>query len=99
MDGQQRITSFFLLLRAFYRKLEVMTEDDDVRGLKTQIEPCIWDINPISTKVSDKTKIHIISEVATEEDNETFHKILETGLSSENATDNYSINYRFLKTM
>lgn len=97
IDGQQRITSFFLLLRAFYRKLEVMTEDDDVRGLKTQIEPCIWDINPISTKVSDKTKIHIISEVATEEDNETFHKILETGLSSDNATDNYSVNYRFFK--
>lgn len=97
IDGQQRITSFFLLLRAFYRKLEIMTEDDDVRGLKTQIEPCIWDINPISTKVSDKTKIHIISEVATEEDNETFHKILETGLSSDNATDNYSVNYRFFK--
>lgn len=97
IDGQQRITSFFLLLRAFYRKLEVMTEDDDVRGLKTQIEPCIWDINPISTKVSDKTKIHIISEVATEEDNETFHKILETGLSSDNATDDYSVNYRFFK--
>lgn len=97
IDGQQRITSFFLLLRAFYRKLEVMTEDDDVRGLKIQIEPCIWDINPISTKVSDKTKIHIISEVATEEDNETFHKILETGLSSDNAIDNYSVNYRFFK--
>ena len=97
IDGQQRITSFFLLLRAFYRKLELMTEDDDVRGLKTQIEPCIWDINPISTKVSDKTKIHIISEVATEEDNETFHKILETGIVSESATDHYSVNYKFFK--
>ena len=97
IDGQQRITSFFLLLRAFFRKLEVMVEDDDVAGLKNQLAPCIWDINPISQKVSDKTKIHIESLVATEEDNVTFHKILETGLSSELATDNYSANYRFFK--
>jgi uncharacterized protein with ParB-like and HNH nuclease domain len=97
IDGQQRITSFFLMLRAFYRKLEVMIEDEDVTGLKNQLAPCIWDINPISQKVSDKTKIHILSLVATEEDNETFHEILETGVSSDLATDNYSVNYRFFK--
>jgi uncharacterized protein with ParB-like and HNH nuclease domain len=97
IDGQQRITSFFLLLRAFYRKLEVMVEDEDVIGLKNQLAPCIWDINPISQKVSDKSKIHIESLVATEEDNETFHKILETGIGSELASDNYSVNYRFFK--
>ncbi len=97
IDGQQRITSFFLLLRAFFRKLEVMVEDEDVAGLKNQLAPCIWDINPISQKVSDKTKIHIVSLVATEEDNETFHQILETGISSDLAMDNYSRNYRFFK--
>lgn len=97
IDGQQRITSFFLLLRAFFRKLEVMVEDEDVAGLKNQLAPCIWDINPISQKVSDTTKIHIESLVATEEDNETFHNILRTGIASENATDNYSVNYRFFK--
>jgi coproporphyrinogen III oxidase len=47
--------------------------------------------------VSDKTKIHIVSLVATEEDNETFHQILESGVSSDLATDNYSRNYRFFK--
>ncbi|MDV6344066.1 DUF262 domain-containing HNH endonuclease family protein [Nitrosomonas sp. Is37] len=97
IDGQQRVTSFFLLLRAFYRKLENMIEDEDVVGLKNQIAPCIWDINPISQKVSEKTKIHIESLVATEEDNDTFHKILETGSTIDSATDNYSINYRFFK--
>jgi len=97
IDGQQRITSFFLLLRAFFRKLEMMVEDEDVAGLKNQLAPCIWDINPISQKVSDKTKIHIESLVATEEDNDTFHKILETGISSDLATDNYSVNYRYFK--
>ena len=97
IDGQQRITSFFLLLRAFFRKLEDMIDDEDVVGLKNQLAPCIWDINPISQKVSDKTKIHIESLVATEEDNETFHKILESGQSSVKAIDNYSVNYRFFK--
>jgi uncharacterized protein with ParB-like and HNH nuclease domain len=97
IDGQQRITSFFLLLRAFFRKLEDMIEDADVIGLKNQLAPCIWDINPISQIVSDKTKIHIESKVATEEDNDTFHNILETGITKDNAVDNYSVNYRFFK--
>jgi len=97
VDGQQRITSFMLLLRSFYKKLEDMDEDEDVIGLKNQLAPCIWDTNSISQKVTDKTKIHIVSEVATEEDNEVFHRILETGLIEENRTDNYSKNYRFFK--
>ena len=45
IDGQQRITSLFLLLRAFYKKLEEMKEDDNIKGLKLQIEPCIWKID------------------------------------------------------
>lgn len=97
IDGQQRITSFMLLLRSFFKKLDDMVEDEDVIGLKNQLAPCIWDINPISQKVTDKTKIHIVSEVATEEDNETFHKILETGIIVEERTDNYSKNYKFFK--
>ncbi|MDR3346751.1 MAG: DUF262 domain-containing HNH endonuclease family protein [Campylobacteraceae bacterium] len=98
IDGQQRITSLLLMLRAFYRKLEDMVEDDDVIGLKNQLAPCIWDINPISQKISDKTKIRVISLVAAEEDNDTFHKILETGNSNKNALDNYSTNYSFFKS-
>lgn len=97
IDGQQRITSFMLMLRAFYKKLENMTEDEDVIGLKNQLAPCIWDINPISQKVSDKTKIHIISLVATEEDNGTFHEILKTGTAVDEANDNYSKNFIFFK--
>lgn len=97
IDGQQRITSFFLLLRSFYRKLEDMVEDDNVIGLKSLLAPCIWDVDSISQKVTDKTSIHIQSDVATEEDNEVFHKILETGICDENAKDNYSKNYSFFK--
>lgn len=97
IDGQQRITSLFLLLRAFYKKLELMNEDDDVLGLKMQVGPCIWDVHSISKRVNDFSKIHILSEVATEEDNDVFHNILRTGEYNVNAHDNYSLNYGFFK--
>jgi uncharacterized protein with ParB-like and HNH nuclease domain len=98
IDGQQRITSFFLLLRAFFRKLEDMPQDDQVIGLKNKLAPCIWETDRISGKVVDSSAIHIMSLVATEEDNETFHRILATGECSEHLTDNYSVNYRFFKS-
>lgn len=97
IDGQQRITSFFLLLRAFFRKLEDMPQDDQVIGLKNKVAPCIWDTDRFSGKVTDFSSIHIASLVATEEDNDTFHRILETGESNPLAMDNYSKNYRFFK--
>lgn len=95
IDGQQRITSLFLLLRAFYKKLENMAEDDNIIGLKNQISPCIWDVDPISKKVKDNTKIHIKSKVATESDNEVFHNILYNGIINEQNVDLYSSNYSF----
>jgi hypothetical protein len=99
IDGQQRITSFLLLLRAFYRKLEDMDQTKpSVIGLKNQIAPCIWDVDSISQVVTDRTKIRIKSLVVTEEDNDIFHEILETGVSNQNAEDNYSKNYRFFKS-
>lgn len=100
IDGQQRITSLLLLLRAFYKKLENSTiVDDNITGLKNQIAPCIWDVNPISGRVSDTSLIHIESRVATESDNEVFHAILRTGKSKPSATDLYSKNYNYFFSM
>jgi hypothetical protein len=95
IDGQQRITSFLLLLRAFYRKLEGMPKDDNVLGLKNQIAPCIWNVNPISGLVDDQHVIHIESRVATEADNEILHEVLKKGEASEKARDLYSANFRY----
>lgn len=97
IDGQQRITSFMLLLRAFYKKLEDMIDDREVNNLRNLVAPCIWNVHRLSGEITDKKDIHIFSEVATEEDNETFHRILETGVSITNASDNYSLNYNFFK--
>lgn len=95
IDGQQRITSLLLLFRAFYRQLEEMQEDENVLGLKNQIGPCIWEVDSISQRVKDKTKIHIESLVATESDNDAFHFILETGTIPADALDLYSQNFDF----
>ncbi|MBV6547084.1 DUF262 domain-containing protein, partial [Ursidibacter maritimus] len=100
IDGQQRITSFMLLLRAFYTQLEKMDSNNkNVIGLKQRLEPCIWEIERISREVDNKSNIKILSDVATEADNETFHKIIESGLFDEKKLDNYTQNYAyFLKT-
>lgn len=95
IDGQQRITSFFLLLRAFYKKLEEMPEDIRVNGLKNQIAPCIWDIDPISQQVEDRKKIHIETLVATDDDRDKFHSLLENGNVEVLPTNIYSRNYKF----
>ncbi|WP_432481373.1 DUF262 domain-containing protein [Moraxella sp. ZY200743] len=97
IDGQQRTTSLMLLLRAFYKQLEEMQEDEQVIGLKNQLAPCLWDINKISQKVDDKSKIHIVSEVITEQDNLIFRDILENGIANQNNNDNYSKNYLFFQ--
>jgi hypothetical protein len=96
IDGQQRITSLFLLLRAFYSKLEMMSEDINVRGLKSQIAPCIWDVDEISMIVNDKSKIHLESRVSTAQDNEVLQKILFSGsIENGSAKSKYAENYRF----
>ncbi len=96
IDGQQRITSLFLLLRAFYSKLEMMSEDINVRGLKSQIAPCIWDVDEISMVVNDKNKIHLESRVSTAQDNDVLQKILYSGKTeSGSAKSKYAENYNF----
>lgn len=99
IDGQQRITSFMLLLRAFYFKLEIQLEenpqDEEVQGLMKSIEPCIWKINAMTKKVSDRKETHIKTLVATDEDKGDFDLILETGRGRDKSTSYYSKNYVF----
>ncbi len=96
IDGQQRITSLFLLLRAFYSKLDTETDDKDIQGLKDIIGKCLWDINEITGKINMK-KIHISSDVALDDEKEDFYHILETGksLANNNKPTQYKKNYDF----
>lgn len=96
IDGQQRITSFSLLLRALYEKLKNMIESPEVKGLMSDIEPCIWDINRITKKVDNNESIHIESKVVVEKIRNKFHNILMNGVDlTSKDKDLYTLNYIF----
>lgn len=94
IDGQQRITSLFLLLRAIYTKL-IKGDDantDAARNFIGKIEPAIWRTDNLTGKV-DYSDILLTSKVVDNAGNEILRKILETGEADIKADDNYSKNY------
>lgn len=93
IDGQQRITSLFLLLRAVFTMLEKEeTKSDEVSNFIREILPAIWKKDEMTGKV-DRTQMLIRSEVVSDSGNELLRTILETGVADPKATDNYSKNY------
>lgn len=101
IDGQQRITSLFLLLRAIYTKLVVTPEAERTAEAKNfigKIEPAIWRTNKLTGTV-DYKNILLTSRVVNNEGNEILRTILETGKADENAKDNYSKNYRHFQEL
>lgn len=98
IDGQQRITSLFLLLRAIYTKLRESDEPTkEAKNFISQIEPAIWRTNKLTGEV-DYSNILLESKVMNNEGNEVLKKILEFGETSSEAKDNYSKNYnKFLE--
>jgi len=93
IDGQQRITTLLLLLRAIYKKLEI-AKDEQSLYLKTEIEPCIWKVIGIPPK-PDKNQIRIDTKVATDKDRNALIQILKTGETT--GKDNYSKNYQLFQ--
>lgn len=76
IDGQQRLTTLMLLLRAFYNKLGSM-KDSRSKRMKEDIEKCIWRANEFGEFETSALKIN--SQVATDEDKEEFIAILKDG--------------------
>lgn len=99
VDGQQRITSLFLLLRAFHKKvtdlLQVDKTNNNLKGVRTKIEPCIWKVDPISGQVTDYTLLNIDSRVALDDDKEDLMTILEEGRCPQKSESQYTINYQY----
>lgn len=99
IDGQQRITSLLLFLRAIYTKLNnIGDKTSSVKNFISQIEPTIWRRDKLTNDV-DYSKILITSKVITDSVNEIFRSILETGIADDNANDNYSVNYRLFQKL
>lgn len=101
IDGQQRITSLFLLLRAIYTKLVTTPEAErtlEANNFISKIEPSIWRTNKLTGKVDFKD-ILLESRVVNNEGNEILRSILESGQANENAKDNYSKNYIYFQEL
>ena len=95
IDGQQRLITFLLMLRAFYRAFEDI-EVKNKENILTSIGKCIWNGDEFGNV--DKTSLKLKSEVASDEDIKEFKKILETGEATEKNLSNYAVNYRlFIK--
>lgn len=99
IDGQQRITSLFLLLRAVFSMLEKEdNKTDEVNNFIQKIKPALWKENEMTGK-EDRSKILLRSEVVTDSGNLILRNILESGEADKYAKDNYSKNYNKFKEL
>ena len=94
IDGQQRLTTIMLLLRAFYTKFGNM-QDEKSRSTRDVIAQCIWKTDEFGKPLTDQLKID--SEVATDDDKEGFLNILKSGIADKNDRSKYATNYRFFQ--
>ena len=93
IDGQQRITSLLLLLRAVFAMLE--NEDNktkEVLNFIRKIKPALWKENEM-TGEEDRSQMLLRSDVVSDSGNEILRSILESGQTAKDAADNYSKNF------
>ncbi len=95
IDGQQRLTTLMLLLRAFYAKYGNM-QDEESKATRETIEKCIWKTNEFGKPNLSALKID--SEVATDSDKDEFLSILKSGNAPNTMKSNYAVNYRFFQS-
>jgi len=94
IDGQQRLTTLMLILRAFYDKFANM-QDTNSKLTRNHIEKCIWKTDAFGTAV--KSDLKIDSEVATDNDKEEFLELLRTGEVKAGSKSQYVRNYQFFQ--
>ena len=94
IDGQQRLTTLMLLLRAFYSKFGHMMDKASI-STKQNIERCLWKTDEFGEP--DRKALKIDSEVATDKDKEEFLEILRTGNVDKGQKSHYAENYRFFQ--
>ena len=93
IDGQQRLTTLMLLLRAFYESFG-KGEDKNTSATKRLIATCIWQTDEFNEPTN---KLKIDSEVATDDDRAEFLEILQNGDVDDSMKSRYADNYRFFK--
>lgn len=94
IDGQQRLTTLMLLLRAFYARFGKM-RDSGTQLVQERVEKCIWKKDELGAII--KTELKIDSEVATDAQKDQFLSILKNGEAPESMKSQYAVNYRFFE--
>ncbi|WP_077390604.1 DUF262 domain-containing protein [Mobilibacterium timonense] len=92
IDGQQRLTTLMLLLRAFYSFFGAM-KDSNSKKTADDIAKCIWKTDEFGTPNMDALKID--SEVSSDIDKDEFLTLLKSGTVNNNMKSIYAQNYRF----
>ena len=94
IDGQQRLTTLMLLLRAFYDKF-LNAKDSNTIETRKEISKCIWKTDLYGNPKLDELKIQ--SDVAGDEDKEEFLNILKTGDVPNTYKSRYAVNFKNFK--
>jgi len=95
IDGQQRLTTLMLLLRAFYSKFSHMQDKASV-STRENIEKCLWKTDEFGEP--DMSLLKIDSEVANDNHKEEFLNILRKGDAPKSMSSTYAENYRFFQS-
>lgn len=96
IDGQQRLTTLMLLLRAFYSKFGHMQDEASILT-RQNIEKCLWKTDEFGKP--DMTQLKIDSEVATDNDKDEFLDILKTGIAGKGMKSQYASNFRLFQSL
>lgn len=94
IDGQQRLTTLLLLLRAFYERFSHMQYEEATETTKL-IARCIWKTNEFGKPNMETLKID--SEVASDRHKEEMKNILRSGITTKEQDSAYAQNYRFFQ--
>ena len=93
IDGQQRLITILLMLRAFYQDMDNFS-DSWSREIRKNIGRCIWETDEEGRPDRDKLKID--SQVVTDDERNELAEILRSG-NADNMKSRYAANYRLLQ--
>ena len=94
IDGQQRLTTLMLLLRAFHLRFRNM-RDQKSKNIRDNMAKCIWKTDEFDQPKTNDLKID--SKVASDDATEEFLSILRTGEADRNSKSNYAKNFLFFQ--
>lgn len=95
IDGQQRLTTILLLLRAFYDEFQSQSGTAPFK-IREKIARCIWETDEFDDPIKNTLKIS--SEVATDNDKDEFLRLLQDGTITNNMKSTYAVNFRFFQS-